>query len=129
LPIFNQRSPIYQRGHDSRQYQRCDHHLKDHKTGRISADKPTRNISASIQEQVSRPSEPIEHDSLHGNVAIAIIFPLLRIDFRQCSSNRMPSPAKFMMAVEMCLSSNNVAYGLKRTLRHTGIQEECHDGP
>ena len=60
--------PIYKRGDDSRQHQRCAHHLNEREISRVFANKPTRNNSASIQEQVSGPTEPIEHDSLSGNI-------------------------------------------------------------
>jgi hypothetical protein len=68
--------PIYKCGYDSRQHKRCDHHLKHHKTGRVFANKPTRNNAARIQEQFSGPTEPIEHDSLPDNLySLSAIIP------------------------------------------------------
>ena len=66
-PILKGRLPKYNYGHDSPQHQCCDHHLNDHKTDRVFANKPTRNNAASFQEQVSGPGEPIEHGNLYAN--------------------------------------------------------------
>jgi hypothetical protein len=67
FPKFNKRLPIHNRGNDSRQNQRCDHHLNDYEIGRVSTDDPTRDNATNIQERVSGPTEPIEHGSLPSN--------------------------------------------------------------
>ena len=62
-PIFNQRLPKYDQRQKGRKHQRCEHHLNDRETGRVFSKKPNRNKTASTQEPVSGPSEPIKHIS------------------------------------------------------------------
>jgi hypothetical protein len=59
--IFQQALPKHEQGHESRQHQRCDHHLNNGETGRVFAKKPASDNSADPQQLVGGPSKPIKH--------------------------------------------------------------------